>query len=57
MRIFDKFDRCFQENLETGFCKEGEPCRGEYLYHDKIMVKCLRCPYLDAKTARKDFLK
>ena len=53
--IFDKYDKCFNESVEIGFCKEGEPCRGEFTHPNKIKVNCLKCPYLNARTAKKKY--
>ena len=54
MKLFDKYDKCFNEGLEIGFCKEGEPCRGEYSHPNKIKIECLKCPYIKADKIREE---
>lgn len=57
MKLFNKYDKCFNEGVEIGFCKEGEPCRGEYPHPNKIKVECLKCPYVVANAIRKELFR
>lgn len=55
--IFDKYDRCYEEGVEIGFCKNGEKCGGEFPRPNMIKKECLRCPHLSTDTYRKELLK
>lgn len=55
--IFDKYDKCYKEGVEIGFIRKDEQCSGEFTHPNKIKVDCLKCPYLNTRTARKEYEK
>ena len=57
MGIFDRYDRCYREGVEIGFCQKGKPCPGEYPHPGKIKNDCLRCNHLSGNVYKKTFLK
>lgn len=45
MGVFEKYNRCYREGLEIGFCEKGKPCRGEEPRPRVVKKECLQCIY------------
>ena len=47
--IFDKYDRCYEEGITIGFCRQGERRHGEELSPGRIKRDCYRCNHFSER--------